>query len=126
VEAKRITLQETVDRFKDDMQSLTQNLDATRETRSGTLLKSHTGDSETLDIVQRELSDQVTHIRKLESTNRERLAELRRLRENHKSVQVVEEQKRSLENELRVLQDVHRQPREAQIQKEILEDEKRT
>jgi mitotic spindle assembly checkpoint protein MAD1 len=31
VEAKRITLQETVDRFKDDMQSLTQNLDATQE-----------------------------------------------------------------------------------------------
>jgi hypothetical protein len=37
VEAKRIALQETVDRFKDDMQSLTQNLDATQ----GRLAKRH-------------------------------------------------------------------------------------
>jgi mitotic spindle assembly checkpoint protein MAD1 len=120
------------------MQGLTQNLDAAQERLAQrdlevenleaqvVELKSHTGDSEALGVVQRELSDQVTHIRKLESTNREQLAELRRLRENHKSVQVVEEQKRSLENEVRVLQDVHRQLGEAQIQKEILEDEKRT
>jgi mitotic spindle assembly checkpoint protein MAD1 len=138
VEAKRVALQEIVDRFKDDVQSLRQNLEATQERLARrdlevenleaqvVELKSHTGDSETLSVVQRELSDQVAHIRKLESTSREQLAELRRLRENHKSVQVVEEQKRSLENELHVLQDVHRQLGEAQIQKEILEDEKRT
>ena len=138
VEAKRVALQETVDRFKNDMQVLTRNLEATQESlarrdlevetlEAGVVqLKSHTGDSEALVVVQRELSDQVAHIRKLESTNREQLTELRRLRETHKSVQVVEEQKRSLENELHVLQDVHRQLGEAQIQKEILEDEKRT
>ena len=138
IEAKRLALEETVDRFKDDMQSLAQNLEATQERLTGRdleveklelqimELKSHTGDSEALGVVQRELSDQVAHIRKLESTNREQLAELRRLRETHKSVEVVEEQKRSLETELHVLQDVQRQLGEAQIQKEILEDEKRT
>lgn len=138
MEAKRVALQETVDRFKNDMQTLTQNLEATQqrlarrdlevEKFEGQIveLKSHAGDSEALSVVQRELSDQVTHIRKLESTNREQLAELRRLRESHKSVEVVEEQKRSLETELQVLQDVHRQLGEAQIQKEVLEDEKRT
>ena len=138
VEAKRVSLQENVDRFKVDMQGLIQDLGATQERLARrdlevenleariVQLKLHTGDSEALSVVQRELSDQVAHIRKLESTNREQLAELRRLRENHKSVQVVEEQKRSLENELHVLQDVHRQLGEAQIQKEILEDEKRT
>jgi mitotic spindle assembly checkpoint protein MAD1 len=138
VEAKRVALQEAVDRLRIDVQSLTENLEATQgrlATRDLEVenfeaqileLKSHTGDSEALGVVQRELSDQVAHIRKLESTNREQVAELRRLRENHKSVQVVEEQKRSLENELHVLQDVHRQLGEAQIQKEILEDEKRT
>ena len=138
VEAKRVALQETVDRFKNDMQTLTQNLEATQQRLARrdlevekfeaqiVELKSHAGDSEALSVVQRELSDQVTHIRKLESTNREQLAELRRLRESHKSVEVVEEQKRSLETELQVLQDVHRQLGEAQIQKEVLEDEKRT
>lgn len=138
VEAKRVALQETVDRFKNDMQTLTQNLGATQQRLARrdlevenfeaqiVELKSHAGDTEALSVVQRELSDQVTHIRKLESTNREQLAELRRLRESHKSVEVVEEQKRSLETELQVLQDVHRQLGEAQIQKEILEDEKRT
>ena len=138
VEAKRVALQETVDKFKNDMQTLTQNLEATQQRLARrdlevekfeaqiVELKSHAGDSEALSVVQRELSDQVTHIRKLESTNREQLAELRRLRESHKSVEVVEEQKRSLETELQVLQDVHRQLGEAQIQKEVLEDEKRT
>jgi mitotic spindle assembly checkpoint protein MAD1 len=138
VEAKRVALQETVDRFKNDMHTLTQNLEATQQRLARrdlevenfeaqiVELKSHAGDTEALSVVQRELSDQVTHIRKLESTNREQLAELRRLRESHKSVEVVEEQKRSLETELQVLQDVHRQLGEAQIQKEVLEDEKRT
>ncbi len=138
VEAKRAALQETVDRFKDDMQALTQNLEATQERLARrevevekfeaqiVELKSHTSDSEALSVVQRELSDQVAHIRKLESTNREQLAELCRLRESHKSVEVVEEQKKSLETELHVLQGVHRQLGEAHIQKEILEDEKRT
>ncbi|KAI9867093.1 MAG: coiled-coil domain-containing protein mad1, partial [Watsoniomyces obsoletus] len=88
-------------------------------------LKIHTGDSDALSLVQSQLSEQVSHIRRLESTNREQLTELRKLRDSHRSVQVVEEQKRGLETELQVLKGVERQLGEAQIQKEILEDEKR-
>jgi mitotic spindle assembly checkpoint protein MAD1 len=138
IEAKRVSLQDTVDHLRYDMQRIGQELEDTQTRLSKrdvevekleaevVQLKSHAGDGESLAVVQRELSDQVTHIRKLEATNREQLAELRRLRNAHQSVQVVEEQKRSLETELHVLQDVHRQLGEAQIQKEMLEDEKRT
>lgn len=138
IEAKRVALQDTVDRLRRDMQGTVQDLETTRTQLSRrdaeaenseaevVQLRSRAGDGESLAVVQRELSDQVAHIRKLESTSREQLAELRRLRNAHQSVQVVEEQKRSLETELQVLQDVHRQLGEAQIQKELLEDEKRT
>ena len=138
VEAKRATLQETVDQLKNDLQETSASLEVTqgrlarRDTEVEVLenqvreLRSHSTDSEALGVVQRELSDQVAHIRKLESTNREQLLELRKLREAHRSVQVVEEQKRSLETELQTLKDVYRQLGEAQIQKEVLEDEKRT
>jgi mitotic spindle assembly checkpoint protein MAD1 len=138
IEAKRVALQDTADHLRYDMQRVSQDLEdvQTRLSKRNVevekleadivQLKSHIGDGESLAVVQRELSDQVTHIRKLESTNREQIAELRRLRNAHQSVQVVEEQKRSLGTELQVLQDVHRQLGEAQIQKEMLEDEKRT
>ena len=136
VEAKRVALQDTVDHLRNEMQRAGQDLEAaqTKQSRRDAeveeleaevvQLKSRAGDGESLAVVQRELTDQVTHIRKLESTNRDQLAELRRLRDAHQSVQVVEEQKRSLETELQILQDVHRQLGEAQIQKELLEDEK--
>lgn len=138
VEAKRATLQETVDQLRHDLERTSTSLEVTqqrlarRDTDFEGLenqireLKAHTTDSDALGVIQRELSDQVTHIRKLESTNREQIAELRKLRDAHRSVQVVEEQKRSLETELQTLKDVYRQLGEAQIQKEILEDEKRT
>lgn len=138
IESKRVALQDTVDHLRSDMQKVCQELESTqrrlseRDAEAANMeaeiaqLKSRVGDGESLAVVQRELSDQVTHIRKLESTNREQVAELRRLRNAHHSVQVVEEQKRSLETQLQVLQDVHRQLGEAQIQKEMLEDEKRT
>jgi mitotic spindle assembly checkpoint protein MAD1 len=138
IEAKRASLQETVDQLKHDLEQTSTSLEVTqqrlarRDADFDSLenqvreLRSHTTDSDALGVIQRELSDQVTHIRKLESTNREQLTELRKLRDSHRSVQVVEEQKRSLETELQSLKDVYRQLGEAHIQKEILEDEKRT
>lgn len=137
VEAKRLALQETVDKLRQDLEQLSQDYDhaqttlATRSAEIGNLeaqilkLKTHSGDSDALSVLQNQLSEQVNHIRNLEITNREQSAELRKLRETQRSVQIVEEQKYSLETELRVMQDVERQLGEAQIQKEILEDEKR-
>jgi len=138
VEAKRAALQETVDGVKQELEELTQHFeliqtrlsarDAQVENLETELLasKSQSVDSGALNVLQTQLSEQVAHIRQLETTNRDQLTELRKLREAHRSVQVVEEQKHGLEIELQVLKDVQRQLGEAQIQREILEDEKRT
>lgn len=138
LEAKRVSLQTTVDEIRQELEQLSQAFEAsqTRLTQRDSEvqeletqiseLKAHTGDSEALNVLQSQLSDQVSHIRDLENRNRDQLAELRKLRDNHRSVQVIEEQKRGLEVELQVLKDVERQLGEAQIQREILEDEKRT
>ncbi|KIV94915.1 hypothetical protein PV10_02635 [Exophiala mesophila] len=137
VEAKRSSLQETLETVKRELEELSQHYEGTqarlseRDDQIASLeaeiasLKSHSADGEALQLVQSQLSEQVAHIRKLESTNREQLNELRRLRDAYRSVQVVEEQKHGLEVELQVLKDVQRQLGEAQIQREILEDEKR-
>ncbi|KAL2436261.1 Spindle assembly checkpoint component MAD1 [Exophiala dermatitidis] len=138
VEAKRAALQDTVNNMKRELDDLTQHFESVqtrlsqRDDQVAALeaevasLKSHSSDGDALNVLQNQLSEQVSHIRRLEATNREQLGELRRLRETHRSVQVVEEQKHGLEIELQVLKDVERQLGEAQIQKEILEDEKRT
>lgn len=137
VESKRKSLQETLETVKQELEELSQHCEGTQTRLSErddqiarleaevAALKSHSADGEVLHLVQSQLSEQVAHIRKLESTNREQLGELRRLRDAHRSVQVVEEQKHGLEVELQVLKDVQRQLGEAQIQREILEDEKR-
>jgi mitotic spindle assembly checkpoint protein MAD1 len=138
VEAKRAGLQETVDTIRKELEELVQQFDnsqarlAKQDARVEALeaelaaSKSHSADGEALSVLQNQLSDQMAHVRNLESTNREQASELRRLRDTHRSVQVVEEQKHGLEVELQVLKDVQKQLGEAQIQKEILEDEKRT
>jgi mitotic spindle assembly checkpoint protein MAD1 len=137
VEAKRASLQETVDKLREDVSQLTKDFDNSqsrlteRNAEVAALetqvleLKAHSADSDAQNVLQNQLSEQVSHIRNLESANREQGAELRRLRDQHRSVQIVEEQKRGLETELQVLRDVERQLGEAQIQKEILLDEKR-
>lgn len=138
VEAKRSALQEMVDQLRKDLTSVSSNLEQAQEELAeqkavtehleteNVNLKSKAGDVETLSVVQRELSDQVTHIRKLETTNREQLSELRSLRDAHKKFGVVEEQKRSLEIELQIMKDVERQLGESELQRELLQDERRT
>ena len=88
-------------------------------------LKAHTGDAETMAVIKTELSEQVQHIRRLEATNREQLAELRHLRQIHKAVEVVEEEKRSLLRKLEAADVVERELSEARIQRQRLEDERR-
>lgn len=138
VEAKRSTLQETVDQARRELMSLSSSLEQAQDKLSeqqalreeleaeNVNLKSRAGDAESLSVVQRELSDQVTHIRKLEATNREQASELRNVRDAHKKFGVVEEQKRSLEIELQIMKDVERQLGESELQRELLQDERRT
>ena len=89
-------------------------------------LKAQTGDADTLAIIKRELSDQVAHIKNLESTNQKQLNELKQLRKTHKSVEIVEEEKRVLQSKVRMMEDLRKELAEAQLQQQILEDEKRS
>jgi mitotic spindle assembly checkpoint protein MAD1 len=89
-------------------------------------LKTRTGDSDTLGVIKRELSEQVAHIKKLESTNREQHAELKQFRKAHKSIEVVEEEKRVLETRIRMMDDLRRELSESHLQRQILEDEKKS
>lgn len=88
-------------------------------------LKAHTGDAETIAVIKRELSDQVTHMRALESKNREQFAELKHLRQVHKAVEIVEEEKRSLQRRLEVAETVETKLAEERRQRMRLEDERR-
>ena len=89
-------------------------------------LKAQTGDSDTLAVIKKELSEQVAYIKKLEGTNREQFAEVKQLKKAQKNVEVVEEEKSSLEARLRLMDDLRRELSEVQLQKRILEDEKRS
>ena len=138
IESKHSTLQKTLSDLRDDLAKKDSALHTTqeklshRETENGQLeseilrLKAQTGDADTLAVIKRELSEQVSHIRKLESTNREQNAELKHFRRIHKAVEVVEEEKRALENRVRLMGDIEKSLREAQLQRQILEDERRS
>ncbi|KAL1969484.1 hypothetical protein VTN77DRAFT_8922 [Rasamsonia byssochlamydoides] len=138
LEAIRSSLQKTLEDLQRDLHNARDNLNATQERLSqreaevanleaeNLRLRAEGNDAETLAVLKRELSEQVSHIRNLESTNREQLAELRHLRKVQKNVEVVEEQKRSLENQLRLMKDLEAELGNVQIQKQILEDERRS
>lgn len=138
IESKHSTLQKTLGDLRDDLASkeaalhTAQKRLSQRETEIGQLegevlkLKAQTGDAETLAVIKRELSEQVSHIRKLESTDREQNAELKHFRRVHKAVEVVEEEKRALENRVSLMSDLEKKLREAQLQRQILEDERRS
>jgi mitotic spindle assembly checkpoint protein MAD1 len=87
-------------------------------------LKAQSGDAETLGVIKRELSEQVAHIRTLEATNREQLAELKHFRRLHKSVEVVEEEKRVLQQKVDQMDDLQQELAEARLQRQRLEDER--
>lgn len=87
-------------------------------------LKAQSGDAETMEIIKRELSEQVSHIRALEAANRDQLAELKRLRAVNKAVEIVEEEKRTLVRKVEAAQRLEAELAEARIQRQRLEDER--
>lgn len=138
IETKHIALQRTLNDIRTDLENKSSVLQSAqerlsqRDTEKGQLeseilrLKAQTGDTETLAVIKRELSDQVAHIRKLEFTNREQSGELRHYKRIHKAVELVEEEKLMLENKLRLMDDLRNDLREAQLQRQILEDERQS
>lgn len=87
-------------------------------------LKAQSGDVDTMEAIQRELSEQVQHIRALETTNRDQLSELKHLRSVNKAVEVVEEEKRSLQRKLESTEHLEAELAEARLQRQRLEDER--
>ncbi|OJK04733.1 hypothetical protein ASPACDRAFT_1851699 [Aspergillus aculeatus ATCC 16872] len=138
LETIRSSLQKTLEELQNDLQTVRSDMNTTqaklqeRETEVAHLesenlrLKAEGSDTEALSVLKRELSDQVNHIRNLETANREQTIELRHLRKVQKNVEVVEEQKRSLENQLQLMKGVESELGTAQIQMQILEDERRS
>ncbi|KAI9683382.1 MAG: coiled-coil domain-containing protein mad1 [Trizodia sp. TS-e1964] len=138
LESKNETYQKLLDELRGDLEQkastlfTTQQRLSTREAEVGKLegdvlrLKAQTGDVDTLGIIKRELSEQVAHIKKLESTTRDQSAELKHYRRLHKSLEVVEEEKMVLEGKVRMMDDLRRELAEAQLQKSILEDERKS
>lgn len=72
------------------------------------------------------MSEQVDHIKKLEARDLDQRIELKQLRKQQKSVDIVEEEKRVLESKLRIMHDLRKELSEAQLQRQILEDEKQS
>lgn len=138
VETKHATLQKTLSDLQDDFIAKTNFLQTTQDRlfqreraiedleSENLRLKAQTGDADTLAVIKRELSEQVAHIRRLESTNREQAKELKHFRQVHKAVEVVEEEKNVLKTRLSVMEDIEQQLRETQLQRQILEDERRS
>ncbi|OAA35938.1 Mitotic checkpoint [Metarhizium rileyi] len=87
-------------------------------------LKAQSGDAETMEVIKRELSEQVQHIRALEATNRDQLSELKRLRSLSKAVEIVEEEKRSLQRKLESAESLEAELAEARLHRQRLEDER--
>lgn len=87
-------------------------------------LKAQGGDAETMAAIKKELTEQVQHIRRLEVTNRDQLAELKHLRAVNRAVEVVEEEKRSLQRKLDATEALEVELEEARIQRQRLEDER--
>lgn len=137
LEAKHATLKASVEGIQEDLNAKVNALHSTqqklakREAEAGELenevlrLKAQAGDSDTLAVIKKELSEQVAYIKRLEAANREHMAELKQYRKMQKSIDVVEEEKRSLEARVRMMDDLRRELAEARLQRRILEDEKK-
>lgn len=138
LETVRASLQKTVEDLQNDLQAARSSQEAIQEKlafREATVadleaenirLKSEGNDAEALAVLKRELSDQVNHIRRLESTNRDNSAELLRLRKIAKNVEVVEEEKRTLENQLHLMNGLESEIGTLRYQKQALEDERQS
>ena len=138
VDKKHSTLQATVENLRRDLSHKStafqesQDRLVVSESEIGRLeneilsLKNMVGDASNLETIRKEFAEQATQLRFLEITSHEQLNELKRLRQSHKAVEIVEEEKRNLENKLRRLDNLEREAVEARFQRQILEDEKRS
>lgn len=137
LEARYSTLEASSTQVKEDLEAKTNALQSERQKLSqkevdvGRLeaelmaARASGGDSDTLGVLKQQLSEQVTHIRKLEMQSRDQNTELKAFRQQRKAVEVVEEEKRVLEGRVKMMDDLRKQLGEAELRKQVLEDERR-
>jgi mitotic spindle assembly checkpoint protein MAD1 len=135
LESRHNTLQTSFNQLRADFESqataiqITQRKLAQKEVEVGQLegevikLKSQGGDGD-VDKLNRQLSEQVTQIKRQEKANKAQLAELTEYRKLHKSIEVVEEEKRTLEGKLRMMENLRTELAQAQLRAQVLEEEK--
>lgn len=136
LEQKHAALQASVEDIQQDLtgrvtalQTVQQKL-VRKEAEVGQLenevlkLKAQSGDSDTLAVIKKELTEQVAYVKKLEAMNRDQTAEIKHFRKVQKGIEVVEEEKHALEAKVRMMEDLRRELAESQLQRRILEDEK--
>lgn len=149
-------LEQAVDEIRAELAIKNQILEETQKKLSGKdedvqeletellKMKTQTGDADTLRVLKRELSgkvvtvqihliacltynsEQVAHIKTLESTNRRQASELQHIRDSLRSLELVEEEKRSLESKMKILEDLRSELSSAQVRISVLEDERRS
>lgn len=78
-----------------------------------------------MQVLKRELSQQLGQVKTLETTNKKLMEETKRLRDVGKNVEVLEEQKISLEGKLRLMDSLREELSEKELQLTILKDEKK-
>jgi len=88
-------------------------------------LQGASGDLESLQVLKRELSQQMAQVKALEGTNKKLMDEMKRLREVGKNVEVLEEQISSLEGKLRMMDTLRGELLDKELQLTILRDEKK-
>lgn len=88
-------------------------------------LEGASGDIGSVQVLKRELSQQLAAVKTLETTNKKLTEEARRLRELGKNFEVLEEQKASLERKLGMMEVVREEVSEKELQLTILRNEKK-
>lgn len=138
LEAKHKALQLTVAAMQREDERKTGLLDTAnqrlsqRETEAAVLeneilrLKGQAGNTDLLAVLQRELAEQVDHMKRVEADNLDQRIELKQLRKQQKAIEVVEEEKKLLESKLRQMSNLRKELGEAKLQWQILEDERKS
>ena len=88
-------------------------------------LKAQNGDADTLNLIKRELSEQVAHIQNLESQNDRQRQQIKKLRDEAKEYELVEERNRELRSTVSHMEELRKELSEARLQRRLLEDERR-
>ena len=88
-------------------------------------LEGVSGDLSSIQVLKRELSQQLVTVKILETTNKKLTEEARRLRELGRNFEVLEEQKASLESKLSMMEVLREELSEKELQLTILRGEKK-